>query len=347
MVVTHAVPAAEVEAIREALTSGIEVNTSGSTSRPKHVRLSGNALVASARATTAAIGRGGWILALPLTYIAGIMVVARTLVDDTPLVDARREPFDPRVFTRMVGELAEGTWFTALVPAQLVRLVDFAEGDTAARDALRRLDRILVGGQATPEGLIARATGLGLHVTRTYGSAETAGGVVYDGRPIGDTVIRISSDDRIEIASSSLADEYVGDPDLTETSFIVDELGVRWWRTTDLGSVTDGILAVHGRADDIIITGGIKVSLADIDRVLANAGFDAVATWFHDETWGQVPAVVSTSELDRDATRSLIETTLSKESRPYRFVTVDALPRLESGKIDRRAVRALVEHPQS
>jgi hypothetical protein len=89
------------------------------------------------------------------------MVVARTLVDDTPLVDARREPFDPRVFARMIGELPEGVWFTALVPAQLVRLVDFAEGDTAARDALRRLDRILVGGQATPARLIERASGLG------------------------------------------------------------------------------------------------------------------------------------------------------------------------------------------
>lgn len=342
-----AVPADDINPIREALDSGITVDTSGSTSRPKRVRLSGSALVASARATTDAIGRGGWILALPLTYIAGIMVVARTLVEHTPLVDARREPFDPRVFARMIGELPEGVWFTALVPAQLVRLVDFAEGDAVARDALRRLKRILVGGQATPAGLIERATGLGLHVTRTYGSAETAGGVVYDGRPIGDTVIRIAPDNRIDISSSTLADEYVGDPDLTESSFAIDDGGVRWWRTTDLGTVTDGVLAVHGRADDIIITGGIKVSLADIDGVLADAGFDAVATWFQDETWGQVPAVVSTAELDRDAIRSLIETTLSKESRPYRFVTVDALPRLESGKIDRRAVRALVEPPQT
>jgi len=341
------VPADDVNPIREALVSGITVATSGSTSRPKHVRLSGNALVASARATTAALGRGGWILALPLTYIAGMMVVARTLVDDTPLVDARREPFDPRTFTRTIAELPEGTWFTALVPAQLVRLVDFAEGDTGARDALRRLTRILVGGQATPGGLIERATGLGLQVTRTYGSAETAGGVVYDGRPIGDTLVRIGADGLIEISSSSVADEYVNDPDLTESSFVVDEAGVRWWRTTDLGSLTDGVFTVLGRADDIIITGGIKVSLADIDRVLAGAGVDAVATWFEDESWGQVPAVVSTTALDRDAVRSLIERTLSKESLPYRFATVDEIPRLESGKIDRRAVRALVERSQS
>ena len=343
----HTVPADEVNRIRQALVSGITVDTSGSTSRPKRVRLSGNALVSSVRATTAALGRGGWILAVPLTYIAGIMVVARTLVEDTPLIDARREPFDPRVFATLIGELPEGIWFTALVPAQLVRLVDFAEGDTDARDALRRLDRILVGGQATPAGLIERATGLGLQVTRTYGSAETAGGVVYDGLPIGDTQLRISADSRIEISSSSVAEEYVDDPDLTASSFDVDDGGARWWRTTDLGSITDGVLMVHGRADDIIITGGIKVSLADIDRVLTDAGFDAVATWFEDETWGQVPAVVSTTELDRDAIRSLIETMLTKESRPYRFVTVDEIPRLPSGKIDRRGVRALVEQSQS
>jgi O-succinylbenzoic acid--CoA ligase len=275
------------------------------------------------------------------------MVVARTLVEETPLVDARREPFDPRLFARMISKLPEGTWFTSLVPAQLVRLVDFAEGDTAARDALRRIDRILVGGQSTPAGLIERATGLGLHVTRTYGSAETAGGIVYDGRPIGDTDVRISGDNHIEISASSLAEEYVADPDLTASSFVVDNDGTRWWRTTDLGSITDGVLTVLGRADDIIITGGIKVSLADIDRVLADAGLDAVATWFEDETWGQVPAVVSTTELDRDAIRQLIETAVSKEARPYRFLTVDAIPRLDSGKIDRRAVRALVAHPQS
>jgi len=340
------VPADDINPIREALVSGITVTTSGSTSRPKHVRLSGNALAASARATSAAIGRGGWILALPLTYIAGIMVVVRSLVDETSLVDARREPFDPHVFTRMLGELPEGTWFTALVPVQLARLVDLAESDSDARGALRRLDRILVGGQAIPEGLVARAAGLRLHVTRTYGSAETAGGVVYDGRPIGDTVVRIGVDDQIEIASSSLADEYDGDDELTTANFVV-EGSTRWWRTSDLGSLTDGVLTVHSRTDDIIITGGIKVSLADIDRVLAEAGFEAVATWFEDETWGQVPAIVSTADLNRDTIRSLIEATLSKESRPNRFVTVDTIPRLDSGKVDRRAVRALVEHPQS
>jgi O-succinylbenzoic acid--CoA ligase len=95
------------------------------------------------------------------------------------------------------------------------------------------------------------------------------------------------------------------------------------------------------------VTGGIKVSLGDIDRVLDAAGVNAVASWFADDTWGQVPALVSETELDRDAVRDLIEREVSTEARPYRFVTVPELPRLSSGKIDRRAVHDLVSNVES
>lgn len=340
------VPEHDIAPIRDALVFGITVDTSGSTSRPKHVRLSPEALVASVRATEEELGTGGWILALPLTYIAGIMVVARALVADTPLVDARHEPFDARTFVKTIADLPDGTWFTALVPAQLTRLIDVAETDSTLRDSLARLERILIGGQAIPAGLIERAKQLGIRVTATYGSAETAGGVVYDGRPIGDTVVRIGDDDRIEISTSSLADGYVGDDDLTVASFTVDD-GRRWWRTTDLGSFTDGVLKVRGRADDVIIGGGIKVSLADIERALDSVGIDAVASWYTVDGWGQSPALVSTAELDHVAVRDLIERDVSKEARPSRFVVVDSIPRLESGKVDRRAVQAIVERSQS
>lgn len=337
---------ADIDAIRAVLDAGIVVETSGSTARPKRVRLSAAALRASASATADALGTGGWVLALPLSYIAGIMVVVRSLVSGTPLVDGRRDPFDARTFTELVQQLPEGTWFSALVPAQLVRLLDLAENDENARDALRRFERILVGGQAIPAGVVDRAVALGIRITRTYGSAETAGGVVYDGHPIGDTVVRIDADDRIAISTSSLADGYDGDDALTSDNFIVDD-GRRWWRTSDLGSLEDGVLTVEGRADDIIVTGGIKVSLGDVDRVLSAAGIDAVATWFPDDTWGQVPAVVATTELDRTQIRALVERELSREARPYRFVTVTEFPRLSSGKIDRRALRELVAAAES
>ena len=313
------------------------VETSGSTAAPKRVMLSAGALRASVRATEGVIGTGGWVLALPLTYIAGIMVALRAMVAEKPLVDMRAEPFDAKLFASTVNNLPDGKWFTSLVPTQLVRLVDLAESDTTATTALRRFAAILVGGQAIPAGLVDRATALGANIIRTYGSAETAGGVVYDGRPIGDTALRIDEDGVLEISSSSLADGYLGDESRTAEAFRDG-----WFRTSDRAHFDNGVLVIDGRVDDIIVTGGVKVSMADIERVLASAGVTAIASWFPDDEWGQVPALVTTTELDYDSVRSLIEAELGKAARPYRIVLVDHIPALPSGKVDRRAVLEIV-----
>jgi O-succinylbenzoic acid--CoA ligase len=321
----------------------IVVLTSGSTAAPKRVALSGEALRASAQATSDAIGVGNWVLALPLTYIAGIMVVVRSIVDQTQLVDLRSEPFDAQAFTDQVANLPGGTWFTSVVPAQLARLVDLAERDADAARALARFSAILVGGQAIPEGLVSRAEGIGARAVRTYGSAETAGGVVYDGVPIGDTALRTDAAGVLHISTSSLAHGYLGDPERTAREFTIDANGQRWFRTSDRATVVDGKLTVLGRVDDIIVTGGVKVSLADIDRVLEKLDGTSFATWFTDQEWGQVPAVVGDSPIDLDNLRALVERELGKAARPYRAVTVDAIPTLPSGKPDRRALHEIAE----
>ena len=60
----------------------------------------------------------------------------------------------------------------------------------SSRPRLRRFDGILVGGQALSPELRERAEQLGARIVSTYGSSETAGGCVYDGVPIGTTVVR-------------------------------------------------------------------------------------------------------------------------------------------------------------
>ena len=325
--------------LEHALEHGVVVETSGSTEKPKRVVLSADALRASAAATAAHIGVGGWVLALPLSYIAGIMVGVRALVTDQPLVDFRAEPFDAEHFATAVSKLPEGTWFTSLVPTQLARLVDAAEKTEAARSALARFDAILVGGQAIPAGLVQRATGLGARIIRTYGSAETAGGVVYDGVPIGDTELHITANGILEIRTSSLASGYHGDAERTARDFVDG-----WYRTSDRAHFDDGKLVIDGRADDVIITGGIKVSLGDIERTLDAHGLTAFATWFTDEQWGQVPALVTTEQLEYDEIRDVIERELGKAARPYRIVRVDAIPLLVSGKVDRRRLLEIVDN---
>lgn len=317
------------------------VLTSGSTSKPKKVMLSATALRASAQATAETIGIGRWVLALPLTYIAGLMVVVRSLEYGNEPVVFADDSFAAENFAAFVNDLPEDRWFTSLVPAQLARLVDAAESDGPARAALARFDAILVGGQAIPTGLVKRAMELGARVITTYGSAETAGGVVYDGEPIGDTQLRITDDGVLEISTSSLANGYADDDELSKEAFHGG-----WFRTSDLAHIDDGRLVVDGRIDDIIVTGGVKVSLADIERVLESAGYSAVATWFADDEWGQVPALVSTQPLDLVEIRAVVEARLGKAARPYRIVTVSTIPTLSSGKVDRVAIREIVRTEQ-
>lgn len=330
-------PITEREALERALVEGIVVETSGSTANPKRVELSADALRASAAATAGAIGTGNWVLALPLTYIAGIMVGVRALVAGTALVDLRAEPFDEARFADAVVDLPDGIWVTSLVPTQLSRLVAAAKTVPGVAAALRKFDAILVGGQAIPAGLVDRATEVGARIIRTYGSAETAGGVVYDGLPIGDTQLRITDEGILEVSTSSLATGYQGDEQRTRESFVDG-----WYRTTDLAHFENGKLVIDGRADDIIITGGVKVSLTDIEIALERHGIHSVASWFPDDEWGQVPALVSTEHIDYDLARELVEKELGKAARPYRIVMLESMPLLSSGKIDRIAIRGIV-----
>lgn len=330
----------DISRLRETWRHGVTVTTSGSTESPKRVHLSGSALRASVDATESAIGAGNWVLALPLEFIAGIMVVVRADASGGQLVDVRSDGFDADRFLSATAGSGDGPWFTSLVPTQLGRVVDVAEQDERAATALRRFVRILVGGQAVSPDLIERARALGANVTRTYGAAETAGGVVYDGIPLEGTRIRIE-DGRVLIASGSLADGYDGEPERTAAAFVTDDDGTRWWRTTDLGTVTEGVLSISGRADDIIVSGGIKVSLFDIERALEGDARHVVATWRADDEWGQVPVIVTDGDLDLAAARTAVADRVGKHARPAEVIRIAVIPTLPSGKPDRIAVRRI------
>ncbi|MFF2493887.1 AMP-binding protein [Agromyces sp. NPDC058064] len=327
------------------------VETSGSTDAPKRVLLSADALVASADATHDALGSTGqWLLALPGHYIAGAQVIVRGLVAGTETVALPAGAFDPAAFAEASARMHDHVpHYTSLVPTQLARLLDAAERDAFVGAALRSFDAVLVGGQALAPVLAERAEAAGVRVVRTYGSSETAGGCVYDGVPIGDTRIRFV-DGRIELGGSSLADGYLDDPDRTAAAFVA-ERGTRWYRTGDLGEL-DGVtgrLRVRGRADDVMISGGVKVVLGEVERAVRRLeGFDAaVVVAVPDAEWGERAAVVVAASVG-DAAAVLLrlrETTdaagLGPAARPVHLVVADPWPTLASGKPDRRALAAL------
>ena len=262
------------------------------------------------------------------------------------------EHFDPVAFAEAAARLDRRMpRYTSLVPVQLSRLVEAARTNRKVADALHAFDRILLGGQAAAPSLILAADTLGVRITRTYGSSETAGGCVYDGRALDGVAVRIV-DGGVELSGPMLADGYLGDPERTAAAFPIDADGTRWYRTGDLGAIThDGTLRVTGRADDVIISGGVKVSLGDVERaVRAVPGFaDAVVVRTPHPEWGERAAVVAVrtdAAAASDALATLAAATdaagLTPAARPVRLELVERLPLLASGKPDRLALEELV-----
>lgn len=339
----------------------VVVPTSGSTGEPRRVKISAAALRASGEATAARLGgHGTWLLALPTTHVAGLQVVARSVLAGTePLVLDLSAGFRGAGFAGAAGRLPPGRRLTSLVPTQVHRLLDEARaGSPAGLEALAGFDAVLLGGAATAPTVLAALRGAGVRVVTTYGMSETAGGCVYDGRPLDGVRVR-TVDGRVELSGPVLADGYVDDPVATAAAFVTGDAGAaagagtRWFRTSDLGEVAaDGTLTVLGRADDVVITGGVNVAPAAVEAALT--GLDAVGeacvVGLPDPEWGQVVvAVVTVSPGAPDVSedtllaraRAVVTDTLGAPAAPRHVVVTDALALRGPGKVDRRAVALL------
>jgi len=344
LAVLPAGPAALVEAARGLLRPGeplepgtdLVIVTSGSTGRGRAVLLPASALHASGTATHERLGgAGSWLLTLPVTAIAGVQVLCRSVLAGTrPTVLGPGEPLSAAL-DRMPG----GRRYTSLVPTQLRRRLD------AEPDALRAFDAILVGGYAVDASLLARAREAGVAVVTTYGMTETAGGCVYDGRPLDGVEVRVV-DGGVELAGPGLALGYRGDPEGTAEAFRDG-----WFATQDAGSIgPDGRLTVTGRRDDVVISGGVNVAPAAVEAVLREhpAVIDAVVFGRADDEWGQrvVAAVVPAPGADPGLAdlRPWVAERLGAPAAPRELHLVDAVPLLHTGKPDRRGVADAVLH---
>ena len=338
-----------------------------------------------------------WLLALPAHYVAGAQVLARSvLAGTTPVVAASVTDgvsFTPEVFLNAAERLSCARRFVSLVPTQVHKFLEAAEASPALGseiyDALGQFTGILLGGAPASAFLLVAARELGLNVVTTYGSAETAGGCVYSGVALPGVRLRVVPEDaglldsfvagdasaggtpnigRVWLGGEHLASGYLGDNARTASHFFVDADGCRWYRTDDYGSLTpsapnapenDGapMLNIVGRSDDVIITGGVKVSARAIAAVLEShpAVREAAVMGIPDAHWGSavaaaitlrgVSAAQSASDAPRatcDMLREFCTDKLGAAGTPKYLRIFADFPTASTGKPDLRAIYSML-----
>jgi O-succinylbenzoic acid--CoA ligase len=171
--------------------------------------------------------------------------------------------------------------------------------------------------------------------------SETCGGCVYDGQPLAGVDVELAADGRILIKSSSLLSGYRLRPDLT-----AEVLTQGWFKTQDLGRWEAGRLVVLGRMDDIVITGGHKVDLVDVEQPVqqwaARRGAHGAVVAVPDAVWGNTIVAVSDSPGSLADLQTAVREALPAYAVPRELVHVDRLPWLASGKPDRVAIKSMI-----
>ena len=314
------------------------VATSGSTGTPKGAQLSAANLVSSADATHRHLGgEGQWLLAMPAHHIAGLQVLIRSLIAGVdPLALDLSDGFRTAAFAAAAGELhATGDRaYTSLTPMQLAKLMDTLQGI----EALQLFSAVLVGGAALNPQLARSAAELGINVVTTYGSSETAGGCVYDGRPIPGAQVRVDGG-RIHLGGPMIAQGYRNHPG--HEAFA--EPG--WFATSDAGFIDDGRLTVTGRLDAVIDSGGLKLQPEVLEQAMLAVGgvTGACVVGVPHPRLGQAIVAAYTGPATPGEVIAGLDD-LPRWQLPKELRRLEELPLTGPGKVDRRGVGELFRH---
>jgi O-succinylbenzoic acid--CoA ligase len=296
------------------------VNTSGSTGDAKSVVLSSAALVASTNASHKYLGAtpgDSWSLLLPTTHIAGLNVIIRATALGTRVIDNRET------------EDYVDADFVSIVPTQLYKALTT---DTKLFEHLAAAEAVLVGGAPLTDKLKQDAANKDLKIISTYGMTEMSGGCVYNQKPLAGVEVKVSNAGVIQLSGPMMASGYLHTDG--EIARIADS---EWFTTNDLGEITNGMLKVLGRADDVIISGGEKISLSAaeerIKQILPTANLITFA--MPDDLWGEKLCLASTSKIDLKDLRAKLDSILI----PKEIYFFKEIPTTVLGKPDRhRAV---------
>lgn len=310
--------------------------------------------------------------------------------------------FSPEVFLQAVEHMSSARRFISLVPTQLHKLLESADANphlgAEIHEALGSFTGILLGGAPASTDLLAAATTLGLNTVTTYGSAETAGGCVYSGSVLPGVRVELVPEEgmpavpdtggkpaqvgRIWISGAHLASGYIGDAARTAEHFFTAADGTRWYRTDDYGLLSPAHdpdsaardpdstahgnaphLQVLGRSDDVLISGGVKISARAVAAVLEEhpAVREACVVGLPDARWGTAIAAAVTLVPSADAAAAPTENSpapneelcdllrarcaekLGAPAAPKQLSILPDFPLTSTGKPDRAKIYSILD----
>jgi O-succinylbenzoic acid--CoA ligase len=329
----------------------LEVQTSGSTGVPKRITVRKEQMANSARLTCDYLGlrqRDKALLCMPLRYIAGKMMVVRSLVAGLDLIV--REPSG-----HPMADIDMPLRFAAMIPLQVYNTLQVPE----ERERLCQTEILIIGGGSIDRELEAQIQELPICVYSTYGMTETLSHIALrrlNGpeassyyTPFPSVKLSLSADSTLVIDAPLVADETLVTNDVAEL-------------------LPDGRFRILGRKDNIINSGGIKIQAETVEEALRpviSANF--AITSVPDPKFGEAmvllitagndhfPGQGTTFSLTGKQSISLPENSLLSEweekifeilpkyQRPKHILPIEAIPLTGSGKIDRAACRKLAK----
>jgi non-ribosomal peptide synthetase-like protein len=346
------------------------IYTSGSTGKPKGILITQRSICHFLRSENAVLGvtgedkvYQGFSVAFDMSFEE---IWIAYLVGATLWIGPKEISGDPETLPRMLAE--NGVTVLHAVPTLLALF----------NQEVPSLRLINLGGEACPESLVQRWSREGRQMFNTYGPTEATvsaslarlqpGQPVTIGTPLpnyGLLVIDANTEQGLRllprgeigelcITGPGLAAGYLGRPDLTAEKFLPNPWSAgphdaRLYRTGDLARIgADGEVVCLGRADDQVKIRGFRVELGEIEALLAQQpGVGTVAVLLRkDDGIDQLVAYIvpegatETDPLDPRALRAALASKLPPYMVPGRYEMLDAMPRLTSGKIDRKTLKA-------
>lgn len=311
------------------------VHTSGSTGAPKPLWVEKRRMEASARITCDFLGlkEGDTaLLCMPLDYIAGKMMVVRSLVRKLKLIvlEPMGHPLTPHQLPRVLT-------FTAMVPMQVYNSLQVPE----ERERLRQIRHLIIGGGAIDDALARELKDFPNYVWSTYGMTETLSHIALRRLNGAEASEWYTPFDNVRVSQSEDGCLVIDAPEVCAERLV----------TNDVVEISQGRFRVVGRKDNVICSGGIKIQAEEVERALKpHLHVPFMITKRKDEKFGEI--VVMMVECRGERIEESLKTRLQRLCRehlpkywqPRDFVFVEKIPMTETGKIARKECQCRIEN---